>query len=539
VSQKVANELAGFNTQRFRLAAVSWLVENNHPLSEFETPAFRRLLEAANPLAERALWTSHVSVSQYVARLYEHLKPRVILQLSQALSKVHLSFDGWTTKGGKRGFLGVVAHFVDSRGDLQDLPIALPQLTGAHSGERMAEVVIKTLQDFKITSQSIGYFVLDNATNNDSTVAIVAQEYGFNATHRRLRCGPHTLNLIGQTLLWGKGSAASFDNGVQELTDEHDFIEEWRRVGPLGVLLSIINYIRTPQQHKLFEDFQRLAHTELPSSASADDRKILEPVKPVVTRWNSYYSCFERAVKLQFAVNAYATHHIQRVQREDTFAQSRGNKLPVAQSWMRSDGLTGADWAVITEYMDILKPLKTATKRLEGRGKTGSFGAIADIIPIFEYLLTYYEQRVNAYEAVNYNEHDESPEDHIAINLRAAWQKADDYYSKLDDSPAYYAATILHPMYKYYCDKAWARKPDWLEASNASFQALWAQYNTSPRAVRPSAVIPSDIDDAIDSILNPSTASSLTADEDEFKRWKRSEPAAERGTEHADNPIKY
>ncbi|KAI1663250.1 hypothetical protein L13192_12718 [Pyrenophora tritici-repentis] len=240
------------------------------------------------------------------------------------------------TKGGKRSFLGVVAHFVDSRGDL---------------GERIAEVVIKTLQDFKITSQSISYFVLNNATNNDSTVAILAQEYGFNATHRRLRCGPHTLNLIGQTLLWGKGSAASFDNDVQELTDEHDFIEEWRRVGPLGVLLSMINYIKTRQQHKLFEDFQRLAHTELPSSASADDGKILEPVKPVVTRWNSYYLCFERAVKLQFAVNDYATHHIQRVQREDTFAQSRGNKLPVAQPWMQSDGLTGADWAVITEYI--------------------------------------------------------------------------------------------------------------------------------------------------------------------------------------------
>ncbi|CAO2655095.1 Nn.00g101590.m01.CDS01 [Neocucurbitaria sp. VM-36] len=359
----------------------------------------------------------------------------------------------------------------------------------------MAEVVIKTLQDFKITSQSIGYFYCCN----------ISSRIRFNATHRRLRCGPHTLNLIRQTLLWGKGSAASFDNDVQEITDEHDFIEEWRRVGLLGVLLSIMNDIKTPQQHKLFEDFQRLAHTELPSSASADDRKILESVKPVVTRWNSYYLCFERA----------------RVQREDTFAQSRGNKLPVAQPWMRSDGLT-----------DCYKAPRRARQ-------SGSFGAIADIIPIFEYLLTYYEHRVNAYEAVNYNEHDESPEDHIAINLRAAWQKADDYYSKLDDSPAYYAATILHPMYKHYCDKAWAKKPDWLEASNASFQALWAQYNTSPRAVRLSAVIPSDIDDAIDSIRNPSTASSLTADEDEFKRWKRSEPAAERGTEHADNPIKY
>jgi hypothetical protein len=198
-----------------------------------------------------------------------------------------------------------------------------------------------------------------------------------------------------------------------------------------------------------------------------------------------YYLCCKRAVKLQFAVNAYATYYIQRVQREDTFTQSCSNKLLVAQLWMRSDGLTVANYAVITEHMDILKPLKTATKRLEGRSKSGSFRAIAEIILIFEYLLTYYEQRVNAYEAVNYNKHNKLPKDYIAINLRAAWQKADNYYSKLDDSPAYYAATILHPMYKYYCDKAWAKKPDWLEASNASFQALWAQYNTSPRAVRP------------------------------------------------------
>jgi hypothetical protein len=40
VSQAVANEFSGFNTQRFRLAAVGWLIENNHPLSEFKSPAF-------------------------------------------------------------------------------------------------------------------------------------------------------------------------------------------------------------------------------------------------------------------------------------------------------------------------------------------------------------------------------------------------------------------------------------------------------------------------------------------------------------------
>ncbi|KAA8623745.1 Dimer-Tnp-hAT domain-containing protein [Pyrenophora tritici-repentis] len=538
VSQTAANELLGFNTQRFRMEAVSWLVENNHPLSEFESPAFRRLIAAANPQAEAALWASHVSVTRFVVRLYDYLKPRVVQQLSRALSKIHISFDGWTTKGGKRGFLGVVAHYVDNKAELRDVPIALPQLSGAHSGEMMAEVVIETLQDFGINAQSIGYFVLDNASNNDCTVEVLAHKYGFNAAHRRLRCGPHTLNLVGQTLLWGKDGDA-FDNDARELHDEHDFMEEWRRVGPLGVLLSVISYIKTPQQHKLFEDFQRLAHKELPADALAEERKVLEPVKPVVTRWNSYYSCFERAVKLQSAINAYSLHHIRRVRDEDTWAESRGNKQPVAQSWMRSDGLGAADWAVITEYMDVLKPLKTATERLEGRGKSGGSGSIAEVIPVFEYLLSYYEQRVNSYAAVDYNAHPEAPEDHLATNLRAAWAKADDYYSKLDDSPAYYAATILHPYYKHYLDKVWSDKPDWIATNNSSFRALWAQYDTLPRAVRPLRVISNDMDEAIDALINPSSSDEASAAEDEYTRWKRSEPAAERGTEYANNPIKY
>ena len=56
--------------------------------------------------------------------------------------------------------------------------------------------------------------------------------------------------------------------------------------------------------------FQRLAHRELPVDAPADERKIREPVKPVVTRWNSYFDCFARAVKLQSAINAYASCYI-------------------------------------------------------------------------------------------------------------------------------------------------------------------------------------------------------------------------------------
>jgi hypothetical protein len=176
----------------------------------------------------------------------------------------------------------------------------------------MAEVICQTLQQFNIDARRIGYFVLDNASNNDTAVEEIAKKLGFNAGHRRLRCGPHTINLIGQALLWGKNSSA-YNNDASKLPDEDNFMRGWRREGPLGVLLDIITYIKTPQQYAQFARFQQLAYRELPANALADARKILEPVKPVVTRWNSYYACFERAVKLQLAVNAYASAHIARV----------------------------------------------------------------------------------------------------------------------------------------------------------------------------------------------------------------------------------
>jgi hypothetical protein len=58
VPQEVANKLGNFNIQRFRLAAVGWLVNNNNPISEFEKPAFRDMITMVNPEAEEALWQS-------------------------------------------------------------------------------------------------------------------------------------------------------------------------------------------------------------------------------------------------------------------------------------------------------------------------------------------------------------------------------------------------------------------------------------------------------------------------------------------------
>jgi hypothetical protein len=128
-------------------------------------------------------------------RLFRCIQPQVAQALSETAGKVHISFDGWTINGGKRGFFMIVAHFTNASRVIQDLPIDLLQLADSHTGEVIVYTLIKTLEVYAVTRDKLGYFVLDNATNNDT--AIAARVYDFDATYRRLRYGPYTLNLIG------------------------------------------------------------------------------------------------------------------------------------------------------------------------------------------------------------------------------------------------------------------------------------------------------------------------------------------------------
>jgi hypothetical protein len=61
-----------------------------------------------------------------------------------------------------------------------------------------------------------------------------------------------------------------------------------------------------------------------------NNSKILEPVKLVVTRWNSFYSAFERAAHLYSAYNSYAGYHINAIALADAHATAQGNKQPDA-----------------------------------------------------------------------------------------------------------------------------------------------------------------------------------------------------------------
>lgn len=134
------------------------------------------------------------------------------------------------------------------------MPIALPQLSGFHSGERIAEIIVKTLENFDITPAKLGYFVLNNAYANDTTIEAIGTSYGFDPKARRIRCGAHTINLIGQTIMFGVDKDA-FKNDSSQCQLKEQFLQDWRKNGPLGVLIDVLNYIKTPRQHDLIREF--------------------------------------------------------------------------------------------------------------------------------------------------------------------------------------------------------------------------------------------------------------------------------------------
>jgi hypothetical protein len=43
----------------------------------------------------------------------------------------------------------------------------------------------------------VGWFVTDNAYNNDTAIQALASQLNFVTAERRLRCGSHTINTFG------------------------------------------------------------------------------------------------------------------------------------------------------------------------------------------------------------------------------------------------------------------------------------------------------------------------------------------------------
>ncbi|KAF7572459.1 hypothetical protein PtrM4_099590 [Pyrenophora tritici-repentis] len=104
---------------------------------------------------------------------------------------------------------------------------------------------------------------------------------------------------VPENVIWGKDRSA-YENEAAHLEEEEKYMDEWRKYGPVGVLFDVIASICTPQTRQLLE---RLQCEEAESLGVTPH--IRQLVKPVKTRWNSYFNTFVRAAELHGPIDGY------------------------------------------------------------------------------------------------------------------------------------------------------------------------------------------------------------------------------------------
>lgn len=80
--------------------------------------------------------------------------------------------------------------------------LALPPQNKRHTGVNIAANVGGIFKNFGIDAKRIGYFMADNADNNDTCIRDLSIDLKFNKYHRRLRCMGHIIKLVARMVLF-------------------------------------------------------------------------------------------------------------------------------------------------------------------------------------------------------------------------------------------------------------------------------------------------------------------------------------------------
>ncbi|GKT96936.1 hypothetical protein Ct61P_14786 [Colletotrichum tofieldiae] len=331
------------------------------------------------------------------------------------------------------------------------------------------------------------------------------------------------------------------DEEMLEDLDPDDF-DKWTKKGPVGKLHNLVVWAH--RSNKAISILRKLQEEDPDKSYPGT----LDVVLDNGTRWLSQYYMIERAIRLRRYLEELIDITIQSGKK---FPRSR-SKLTEPPSSLppcleEENLLSDADWDALCWFKDILSMFESCLLRLEGDGQTrlrkrgieAQYGSIWQVAIAYEFLLATLEKA--KIEAM-----DRPEPSYYASCINSAWDKLNKYYSKLDETPIYYAATVLHPGIQWaFLTKAYSEKEDWLHTARQLVQRLWnEEYRDLPtqwemansslaEAVRAREHNPFD---SFQEELMSSTNHEHELVEDEFERWLSTKNDVH--SKH-DNPLEY
>ncbi|KAF5137685.1 putative AC transposase [Metarhizium anisopliae] len=533
------DELAArFDKAHFQRLLVQWIADANLSFRLSEHEALHKMLEYLNPLVrETSAHLTHKTIRTRLVNEFHAYKSHVIDTLSRSPSKVHIAFDGWTSRN-RHSFFSVNAFFLDEETfQPRKIVLGLPTISVSHTGENISIAVTEVLEEFELILQNrVGCFILDNAANNDRAVEELGRTLKWrDPASKRIRCFGHVLHRVARAMLF-------INNGDSfEDLDPDDF-DEWTKAGPVGKLHNLVVWVHRSNQATAM---LRRLQEEDPDKAYPGT---LDVVLDNSTRWLSQYYMIERAITLRQYLEELIDITVQsskKLTRSRSKPTQRRNSAPKCLD--EGNLLTDQDWDALGWLKNILAMFDSCLLRLEGDGQVrvrkggveAQYGMIWQVAIAYEFLLTTLEKAKIEAQC--------RPEpSYYSTCINSAWLKLNKYYTKLDETPMYYAATVLHPGIQWaFLQKAYGGREEWLCKARHLVQTLWEEEyrdlpiqwqlcdSSLPLAVRARESNPFD---SFQDELIPYTSCEEEGIADEFERWLRTKQDVY--TKH-DNPLQY
>lgn len=109
------------------------------------------------------------------------------------------------------------------------------------------------LKDYGIDHDKLGWFVLDNATNNNTTLEELSKSIPFDLQFsKKLRYAGHIINLAAHSFLYGQ-DLSKLESKLRQDQSDVFRLELWRQKGPVRKLHNLVFYItRSTRRSAIF-----------------------------------------------------------------------------------------------------------------------------------------------------------------------------------------------------------------------------------------------------------------------------------------------
>ena len=297
----------------------------------------QRLLEYLDPRWVKSLMTANTLWADCI-RYFEIAKNTIINILSCAMSRIHLTWDLWTSPNFK-AMIAITTHWTDENWKVQSTLLAIREIKGDHDGENISQVIHAVVKEFEIVDR-IGYFTVDNASNNDTAMKClnrrIREEGGvrFDVGERRLRCFAHDMQIAVKGLLFGpKVKELETYEATADVSDEEKaewMRVKWRAFGAIGKLHNIVKYIRiSPKRRAGFKTLLQ----------DLEKRCVKVPVMDNDTRWGSVATMVEYGLENRDGIDMYCCE--QAALEADTLSEEDWDELQTVHPTISVIDITG------------------------------------------------------------------------------------------------------------------------------------------------------------------------------------------------------